>query len=86
MIQQDDTSTTIQQDVTSMTVNTPSISTPDGGNSGNNAGQEYSRRNRCSAGCIVPIGSGVTYFSGRDELYEWVLSRSGSKLVTFTKC
>jgi len=30
----------VQQDVTSMTVNTPSISTPVGGNSGNNAMQE----------------------------------------------
>ena len=39
--QQDDASTMMQQDVTSMTVNTPSISTPDGGNSGNNATQEY---------------------------------------------
>jgi len=40
-VQQGDTSTTIQQDVTSMTVNTPSVNTPDGSNSGNNAGQEY---------------------------------------------
>jgi len=39
--QQDDASTMMQQDVTSMTVNTPSISTPDGGNSGNNATQEH---------------------------------------------
>jgi len=40
-VQQDDASTMIQQDVASMTVNTPSISTPDGGNSGNNTTQEY---------------------------------------------
>jgi len=40
MGQQDNASTVIQQDVTSMTVNTPSISTPDGSNSGNNTTQE----------------------------------------------
>jgi len=40
-VQQDDTFVTIQQDVTSMMVNAPSINTPDGSNSGNNDGQEY---------------------------------------------
>jgi len=40
-VQQGDASTMIQQDVTSMTVNTPSISTPDGSNSGTNAMQEH---------------------------------------------
>jgi len=39
-VQQDDASTTTQQDVTSMTVNTPSVDTPDGSNLGNDAGQE----------------------------------------------
>jgi len=39
-VQQDHTSMMMQQDVASMTVNTPSISTPDGGNSGNNAARE----------------------------------------------
>jgi len=43
--QQDDAfaAMTMQQDpdATSMTVNTPSINTPDGSNSGNNAEQEY---------------------------------------------
>jgi len=40
-VQQDDAFAAMQQDTTSMTVNTPSINTPDGSNSGNNAGQEY---------------------------------------------
>jgi len=40
-VQQDDASTMIQQDVTSMTVNAPSVNTPDGGASGNNDAQEY---------------------------------------------
>jgi len=40
--QQDDAFAAMQQDTTSMTVNTPSINTPDGSNSGNNAGQECS--------------------------------------------
>ena len=40
-VQQDDAFATMQQDATSMTVNTPSINTPDGSNSGNNAGQGY---------------------------------------------
>jgi len=43
MAQQDDAfaAMAMQQDpnATSMTVNTPSINTPDGSNSGNNAGQ-----------------------------------------------
>jgi len=41
IVQQDDGFAATQQDTTSMTVNTPSINTPDGSNSGNNAGQEY---------------------------------------------
>jgi len=41
-VQQGDASAMIQQDITSMTVNTPSSSTPDGGNSGTNAAQEHS--------------------------------------------
>jgi len=41
MVQQDDASMMIQQDVTSMTVNALSVSTPDGGNSGNNTTQEH---------------------------------------------
>ena len=40
-VQQDDGFAAMQQDTTSMTVNAPSINTPDGSNSGNNAGQEY---------------------------------------------
>jgi len=42
-VQQDDAFAAMQQDpdATSMTVNTPSINTPDGSNSGNNDGQEY---------------------------------------------
>jgi len=42
-VQQDDAFAAMQQDpdATSMTVNTPSINTPDGSNSGNSAGQEY---------------------------------------------
>jgi len=39
-VQQGDASAMTQQDVTSMTVNTPSVSTPDGGISGTNATQE----------------------------------------------
>jgi len=39
--QQDNASTMTQQDVTSMMVNTPSISTLDGGNLGNNTTQEH---------------------------------------------
>jgi len=42
-VQQDDAFVAMQQDpdATSMTVNTPSINTPDGSNSRNSAGQEY---------------------------------------------
>jgi len=41
-VQQDDAFAAMQQDpdATSMTVNAPSVNTPDGSNSGNNAGQE----------------------------------------------
>jgi len=40
-VQQDDASTAMQQDVTSMTVNAPSVNTPDGRNSKNNDAQEH---------------------------------------------
>jgi len=36
-VQQDDASAATQQDTTSMTVNAPSVNTPDGSNSKNNA-------------------------------------------------
>jgi len=39
--QQDDASAAVQHDTTSMTVNTPSVNTPDGGNSKHNAAQEH---------------------------------------------
>jgi len=39
-VQQDDAFAAMQQDTASMTVNAPSIDTPDGSNSGKNAGQE----------------------------------------------
>jgi len=41
IVPQDDGFAATQQDTTSMTVNAPSINTPDGSNSGNNAGQGY---------------------------------------------
>jgi len=39
--QQDDASAAMQQDTASMTVNAPSVNTPDGSNSKNNAAQEH---------------------------------------------
>jgi len=60
-VQQDNASTMIQQDVTSMTVNTSSISTPDGGNSGNNATQEYGVMDP-DASFLLELGSRTPQF------------------------
>jgi len=53
----------VQQDITSMTVNTPSISTPDGGISGNNATQEYGVMDP-DASFLSELGSRTPQFGG----------------------
>jgi len=63
-VQQDDASTATQQDTTSMTVNTPSINTPDGSSSKNNTTQE------CGAMEVLRDASFLSDFGARASQVE----------------